>query len=118
VLLLDVSLLPKLVHHQTNALLVNVTPLLDPVMIPQSPATMEILVQMIVVILSLVTVIIYQRSVLLLTSVQQVFVLLDNVPQLLFYVMIRSIVLLIVVILLPAVSISLIIPIVPPQILA
>jgi hypothetical protein len=78
---------------------------------------MEILVQMIVVILAL-AVRIYQSPVLLLTRVQQVFVLLDNVYQLLFYVTIKSIVLLILVILVQAVSISLIIPIVPPQILA
>jgi len=115
---LDVSIPPKLVPRLTNALLVNATQLLDPVLIPQSPATMVMLVRMIVVILSLAPVCINQWTVLLLTSVQQVFVLLENVPLLLFHVMIKSIVLRMLVILLLAVRIPLIIPIVPPQTLA
>jgi hypothetical protein len=50
---LDVSLLPPLVPHLTNALLANVTLQLDLVLIPLSPATMEILVQLMAVILTL-----------------------------------------------------------------
>jgi hypothetical protein len=111
---LDVKKRSLLVHHLIDALLVLVTLHLELVLILLFHATMEMLVQLIVVIPLPEPVSLYHWTVLLPTNVLLVSVLMEPVPLLLNHVMMESIVLLIVVILVKAVRMSLIIPIVNP----